>query len=79
MEDRLLQRAQKKQQRGEELAGQVQTAIQELMVLGIPVTQIAISQKVGLSLGALKQYPLVKKILAPIGEHNRRNRKRSVQ
>jgi transcriptional regulator with XRE-family HTH domain len=79
MEDCLQQRGQKKQQRGEELAGQVQTAIQELMALGIPVTQIAISQKVGLSLCALKQYPLVKKIIAPIGEHNRRNRKRSVQ
>ena len=47
MEDCLQQRTQKKQQRGEELAGQVQTAIQELVALGIPVTQIAISQKVG--------------------------------
>ena len=75
MEDRLQQRAQKKQQRGKELAGQVQTAIQELVALGIAVTQVAISQKVGLSLCALKQYPLVKKIIAPIGEHNRHKRK----
>jgi TniQ len=76
IEDQLHQRSLKKQQREEELVNHVQKAIKELVSLEIPVTQTAISQKVGLSLRALKQYPRVREIMKPSVE--RSNQKSSI-
>ena len=64
------------QQREDELVGKVEDAIGDLRTRGEPVTQVAISRTIGMTLNTLKLHPRVSAILAQVAEEGRRRVKK---
>lgn len=72
-------RPQRTEQRENELLKQVRQVIKQLQEQGLPITQKAVSQRLGLTAPALMYYPRFRKIYHQVVEENRSARRKQVQ
>jgi (2Fe-2S) ferredoxin len=73
------ERPQRAKQREGELLKQVRQVIKQLQEQGRPITQKAVSQRLGLTAQALMYYPGFRKVYQEMIEENRRARRRQAQ
>jgi (2Fe-2S) ferredoxin len=72
-------RPQRTEQRESELLKQVRQVIKQLQEQGQPITQKAVSQRLGLTAPALMYYPRFRKVYHKVLEENRRARRKQAQ
>lgn len=72
-------RPQRTEQRESELLKQVRQVIKQLQEQGQPITQKAVSQRLGLTAPALMYYPRFRKVYHKVVEENRRARRKQAQ
>jgi biotin operon repressor len=72
-------RPQRTEQRENELLKQVRQLIKQLQEQGLPITQKAVGQRLGLTSPALMYYPRFRKIYHQVVEENRSARRKQVQ